>query len=83
MSKICNNINYYEGGYKFSKNCLEFSVLYDEIKKMKKEEEIREGDEQSYYIGVFLNMLYKIENNKELRNKIDTTDLDIMVHCLL
>ena len=77
MSKICNNINYYEGGYKFSKNCLEFSVLYDEIKKMKKDEEIREGDEQSYYIGVFLNMLYKIENNKDLRNKIDTTELDI------
>ena len=77
MSKICNNINYYEGGYKFSKNCLEFSVLYDEIKNMKKDEEIREGDEQSYYIGVFLNMLYKIENNKELRNKIDITQLDI------
>ena len=77
MSKICNNINYYEGGYKFSKNCLEFSVLYDEVKKMQKEEEIREGDEQSYYIGVFLNMLYKIENNKELSSKIDITSLDI------
>jgi hypothetical protein len=24
MSKLCNNLNYYEGGYKFSKNCLEF-----------------------------------------------------------
>ena len=77
MSKICNNLDYYEGGYKFSKNCLEFSVLYDEIKKMKKEEEIREGDEQSYYIGVFLNMLYKIKNNKELISKIDITSLDI------
>lgn len=77
MSKICNNINYYEGGYKFSKNCLEFSVLYDEIKKMKKDEEIKEGDEQSYYIGVFLNMLNKIRNNKELESKIDITSLDI------
>ena len=77
MSKICNNLNYYEGGYKFSKNCLEFSCIYDEIKKMKKEEEIREGDEQSYYIGVFLNMLYKIKSNNELNSKIDITSLDI------
>ena len=77
LSKICNNLNYYEGGYKFSKNCLEFSCIYDEIKKMKKEEEIREGDEQSYYIGVFLNMLFKIENNKELNTKIDITSLGI------
>ena len=44
---------------------------------MKKEEEIKEGDEQSYYIGFFLNMLYKIRNNKELSNKIDLTSLDI------
>ena len=77
MSKLCNNLNYYEGGYKFSKNCLEFSVLYDEIKKMKKEEEIKEGDEQSYYIGIFLNMRNKINNNKELESKIDITSLDI------
>ena len=77
ISKICNNLNYYEGGYKFSKNCLEFSVLYDEMKKMKKEEEIREGDEQSYYIGVFLNMLNKIRLNNELNKKIDITSLDI------
>ena len=77
MSKICNNLNYYEGGYKFSKNCLEFSVLYDEIKKLKKEEEIKEGDEQSYYIGVFLNMLFKIKSNAELTKKIDITSLGI------
>lgn len=77
MSKICNMLNYYEGGYKFSKNCLEFSILYDEIKKMKKEEEIREGDEESYYIGVFLNMYYKIRNNDDLNRKIDITSLDI------
>ena len=77
MSKICNNLNYYEGGYKFTKNCLEFSVLYDEVKKMKKDEEIREGDEQSYYISVFLNMVNKIRTNKELEKKIDITSLDI------
>ena len=77
MSKICNNLNYYEGGYKFTKNCLEFSVLYDETKSMKKDEKIKEGDEQSYYIGVFLNMLNKIRQNKELKSKIDITSLDI------
>ena len=77
MSKLCNNLNYYEGGYKFSKNCLEFSILYDEIKKMKKEEEVKEGDEQSFYIGIFLNMLNKLNNMKELDSKIDITSLDI------
>ena len=77
MSKICNSLNYYEGGYKFTKNCLEFSVLYDETKTMKKEEKIKEGDEQSYYIGVFLNMLNKIRQNKDLNSKIDITSLDI------
>ena len=77
MTKICNVTNYYEGGYKLSKNCLEFSVLYDEIKQIKKEDEIKEGDEQSYYIGIFLNMINKIRNNSELRNKIDITSLDI------
>ena len=77
MTKICNITDYYEGGYQLSKNCLEFSVLYDEIKKIQKEEEIKEGDEQSYYIGVFLNMLHKIRNNLELRSKIDITSLDI------
>ena len=77
MTKICNVTNYYEGGYQLSKNCLEFSVLYDEIKQLKKEEEIKEGDEQSYYIGIFLNMINKIRNNLELKNKIDITSLDI------
>ena len=77
MTKICNITNYYEGGYQLAKNCLEFSVLYDEIKKLKKGEEIKEGDEQSYYIGIFLNMINKIRNNIDLKNKIDITALDI------
>ena len=77
MTKICNVTNYYEGGYQLSKNCLEFSVLYDEIKKLKKDEEIKEGDEQSYYIGIFLNMINKIRNNIELKSRIDITSLDI------
>ena len=77
MTKISNATNYYEGGYQLTKNCLEFSVLYDEIKKIKKEDEIKEGDEQSYFIGIFLNMINKIKNNFELRSKIDITALDI------
>ena len=77
MTKICNVTNYYEGGYQLSKNCLEFSVLYDEIKQLTKDEEIKEGDEQSYYIGIFLNMINKIKNNMELKSKIDITNLDI------
>ena len=77
MTKICNATNYYEGGYQLSKNCLEFSVLYDEIKKLSKDEEIKEGDEQSYYIGIFLNMINKIKNNLELKSRIDITSLNI------
>ena len=63
MTKICNMINYYEGGYHLSKNCLGFSVIYDGLKQFKKDEEIKEGDEQSYYIGIFLNMINKIKKN--------------------
>ena len=77
MTKICNILNYYEGGYKLAKNCLEFSVLYNEIKKLEKEEQIKESDQQSYYIGIFLNMVNKIRNNPELKNKIDISALDI------
>ena len=77
MTKLCNLTNYYEGGYQLAKNCLEFSVLYDEIKELKKGEEIKEGDEQSYYIGIFLNMINKIRNNADLKDKIDIKSLDI------
>ena len=77
MTKICNMINYYEGGYHLSKNCLGFSVIYDGLKQFKKDEEIKEGDEQSYYIGIFLNMINKIKNITELNSKIDITSLDI------
>ena len=77
MTKLCNLTNYYEGGYQLAKNCLEFSVLYDEIKELKKGEEIKEGDEQSYYIGIFLNMINKIRNNTDLKDKIDIKSLDI------
>ena len=77
MTKICNVTSYYEGGFHLSKNCLEFSVLLDEIKQVKKDDEIKEGDEQSYYIGIFLNMINKIKNISELNSKIDITSLDI------
>ena len=77
MTKICNMTNYYEGGYHLSKNCLGFSVIYDGLKQFKKDEEIKEGDEQSYYIGIFLNMINKIKNITELNSKIDITSLDI------
>jgi len=52
-------------------------VLYNEIKKLEKEEQIKESDQQSYYIGIFLNMVNKIRNNPELKNKIDISALDI------
>ena len=77
MAKICNVTSYYEAGFQLSKNCLDFSVLYNEIKKIEKGKEIKEGDEQSYFIGIFMNIVNKIQNNLELKNKIDITVLDI------
>ena len=77
MAKICNVISYYEGGFQLSKNCLDFSVLFNEHKKIEKGIEIKEGDEQSYFIGNFMNIANKIKNNSELKSKIDITSLDI------
>ena len=87
MCKICNKINYIEGGFKFSKNSLEFSFLYDGTKKFednrkktKKDKEVQEQemrDEQSYHISIYLNMIHKIRQNKIISNNIDLNSLQI------